>query len=166
MSYVIKTYARDKNLYFYKRVRKPYKQEETPAFCEKIKDAQVFADKLEAVKMIIILRALCPGLDFDLEKTKSLRGPDGYIPLKNTVPAMLSRDFRKRIWAEYEQLNTRRHALKEYRAHLDKDKADPAELVVVDEQLEHMHEYMIDLLTRCEFAGVDLDEVEKEVNEE
>lgn len=166
MRYVIKTYDRDKTLYFYKTIRKPYKQDETPAFRTKIEEAQVFDNKLEAVKMLIVLRALYPGIYFDLEKTKGFRGPDGYVPLKNTVRAMLSNDFRRRLWAEYEQLNTRRHALKEYRAHLDKDKADPAELVVIDEQLKHMHDYMLDLLTRCEFTGVDLDEVEKEVDEE
>ena len=166
MSYVIKTYDRDKTLYFSKMVRNPYKQKVTPAFREEIDAAQVFADKMEAMKEMIALMALCHGLDFDLEKINDLRGPDGYVPLKNTVHAMLSDDFRKRLWAEFEQLNTRRHALKEYRAHLDKDKADPAELVVIDEQIEHMHDYMIDLLTRCEFAGVDLDKVEKEVNEE
>lgn len=169
MNYVIKTYNGDRPLYFYKLCRKVYQYKVTPAFQEDIADAYVFDTKDRAYRIMSIISGLHPELHLELEELKentSLRGPDGYVPLKNTVRAMLSNDFRRRLWAEYEQLNTRRHALKKYRAHLDKDKADPAELVVIDEQLKHMHAYMIDILTRCKFAGVDLDEVEKEVNEE
>ena len=169
MSYILKTYNGDIPLYFYKLCRKVYQSKVTPAFQEDIADAYVFDTKERAYRMMSIISGLHLGLHLELEELKentSLRGPDGYVPLKNTVHAMLSDVFRKRLWAEYEQLNTRRRALKEYRAHLGNDKADPAELAVIDEQIEHMHDYMIDLLTRCEFAGVDLDKVEKEVNEE
>jgi hypothetical protein len=70
------------------------------------------------------------------------------------------------MWAEYEQLNTRRHRLKEYRKSLDGLSTDPAEMEVIDEQIAHMHSYMIDLLTRCELEGIDLTEVEKKLTEQ
>ena len=168
MSYIIRTMNGDTPLYFYKLCRKVYQDKATPAFRENISDAYVFDTKERAYRMMAIISGLGTGLNLELDetpKTGSLRGEDGYVLLEKTVEAMLSKDHVIRMWAEYEQLNTRRHKLKEYRKSLDGLSTDPAELEVVDAQIAHMHSYMIDLLTRCEFAGIDLTEVEKTLNQ-
>lgn len=168
MSYIIKTMNGDTPLYFYKLCRKVYQDKATPAFRGAITDAYVFDTQERAYRMMAIISGLGTGLKLELDetpKTSSLRGEDGYVPLEKTVDAMLSDDPALRLWAEYEQLNTRRHKLKEYRKSLDGLSTDPAELEVIDEQIAHMHSYMIDLLTRCEYEGIDLTEVEKTLNQ-
>ena len=164
MSYIIKTYDGDKVLYFYKMCRKVYTPDETPAFREDLADAHIFAMKDEAYLVMAQIAKIDPDVHLELEeiaKKSSLRDLDGYVPLKNTVAAMLSDDHAERIWAEYQQLNTRRHKLKEHRNSLKRLCANPVELKMIDEQIDHMFSYMMDLLTRCEFEGINLSEVEK-----
>lgn len=168
MSYIIKTYNGDTPLYFYMLCRPMYQQTRRPAFREDIADAHVFDNKDRAYRMMALISAINSDVKLELEEIHgetAVRGEDGYVPLEKTVKAMLSDDPAVRMWAEYEQLNTRRHKLKEYRKSLDGLSTDPAEMEVIDEQIAHMHSYMIDLLTRCEFEGIDLTEVEKTLNQ-
>lgn len=168
MSYIIKTYNGDTPLYFYRLCRPMYQQTRRPAFREDIADAHVFDNKDRAYRMMALISAIHSDIKLELEEIRGetvVRGEDGYVPLEKTVKAMLSNDPAVRMWAEYEQLNTRRHKLKEYRKSLDGLSTDPAKMEVIDEQIAHMHSYMIDLLTRCEFEGIDLTEVEKTLNQ-
>lgn len=170
MSYIIKTYDGNKPLYFYRMCRRVYQQDETPAFREDLADARIFVMKDDAYRMMATIAESHPEIHLELEKVQlemeeipeksSLRDSDGYVSLENTVAAMLSDDPAERLWAEYEQLNTRRHKLKEYRKRIEQS-ADHVELEMLDEQIAHMHRYMIDLLTRCEFKKIDLTKVEK-----
>lgn len=163
MSYIIKTYDGDKPLYFYKLCRKVYQQDGTPAFREDLVDAYVFSRKDEAYHVMGEIAKNYPEVHLELEEIPekgTLRDSDGYVPLEKTVEAMLSGNPAERIWAEYEQLNTRRHKLKEYRKTIELD-AGPIELEMIDEQIAHMHSYMIDLLTRCEYKKIDLTKAEK-----
>ena len=167
MSYIIKTRLDgDETYYFYKFCRKVYQDQKTPAFREDIESAYVFDTKERAYRMMSIIAGLYPALNMEIEEVtepvKTLRGPDGYVPLENTIDAMLSADFRHRLWAEYEQLNTRRHKLKELRKKMS-EHAEAVELLAIDAQITHMHSYMIDLLDRCRLNDIDLTEVEKEL---
>lgn len=166
MGYIIRTMNGDTPLYFYKLCRPLYQQNRLPAFREDISDAYVFDTKERAYRMMAVISSLGTGINLELDetlKTSGLRGEDGYIPLEKTVDAMLSDDPALRLWAEYEQLNTRRHRLKEYRKSLVN--TDPAELEVIDEQITNMHNYMVNLLVRCEYEGIDLTKVEKTLNQ-
>lgn len=165
MSFILKTYNGDKPLYYYKMCRKVYKQEETPAFREEIEDAYVFDTRERACNMLTLICGMHPELTLEVEELKSpsLRGEDGYVPLEKTVKAMLSEDLHERLWAEYEQLNTRRHLLKEYRKQLNEARAARYEKDLVDEQIKAMHEYMIAILDRCRLMDIDLNKVEKEI---
>lgn len=163
MSCIIKTYNEGTPIYFHKLCRRVYQQEKTPAFRGEIEDAYVFdsVERAERMKSLILERY--PDIKLEIEQL-SLRGPDGFVPLENTVNAMLSEDFRHRLWAEYEQLNTRRHKLKEYRKKLmESDDSDPLEVEVVTDQIDAMHTYMIAILDRCRLFSIDLAEVEKEI---
>ena len=162
MSYVIKIEDSGKALYFYKLCRRVY-QEEVPAFREDIEDAYVFDTMAHAKLMRDRILEGYPHLrKLEIEKL-SLRGPDGYVPLENTVKAMLSDDFRKRLWAEYEQLNTRRHQLKMYRKEQCNNGLEPRKLQILTDQINHMQNYMLDILDRCRLLRIDLTEVEKEI---
>lgn len=162
MSYVIKIEDSGKALYFYKLCRRVY-QEEVPAFREDIEDAYVFDTMAHAKLMRDRILEGYPHLrKLEIEKL-SLRGPDGYVPLEKTVKAMLSDDFRHRLWAEYEQLNTRRHQLKLYRKEQCEKGADDFLIHILNEQVNHMQSYMLDILGRCEFLDINLTEVEKEI---
>lgn len=164
MSFILKTYNGDKPLYFYKLCRRVYHDQRTPAFKEEIEDAYVFDTRERACNMLTLICGMHPELTLEVEELKhNLRGPDGYVPLENTVKAMLSEDMHHRLWAEYEQLNTRRHLLKEYRKQLNETMATPYEKDLADEQIKSMHDYMISILDRCRFMGIDLSEVEKEI---
>lgn len=163
MGYVIRTMNGDTPTYFCKLCRKVYKDTAVPDFREEIEDAYVFDTKERAYRMMAIISSLDTGINLELDETpkaRGLRGEDGYVPLEKTVKAMLSGDFKQRLWAEYEQLNTRRHKLKERRNKLSQY-ADPGDLLVMDAQIIHMHSYMIDLLDQCRLHGIDLTEVEK-----
>ena len=160
MSCIIKTYNEGTPIYFHKLCRRVYQQEKTPAFRGEIEDAYVFdsVERAERMKSLILERY--PDINLEIEEL-SLRGPDGYVPLEKTVNAMLSEDFRHRLWAEYEQLNTRRHQLKEYRKKLMD--SDPLKVEAVTDQIDAMHTYMISILDRCWLLKIDLAEVEKEI---
>jgi len=165
MAYILKTYDGEKPMYFYKMCRWVYQNKQIPAFRDDIEDALIFDSKAEAYYTMADIARNYPEVDLQLEKIKEvyrLRGEDGYVPLEKTAAAMCSDDFRERIWAEYEQLNTRRHELKEYRKRLSKG-GNPKHLELLDKQINDMHDYMMDLLNRCNFEGIDLDEVEKEI---
>lgn len=164
MSYIIKSMSEGKPYYFYKLCRRVYQNLKTPAFYEDIDHAYIFDTKERAYRMMSIIANRYPSIHLELEEIEdhhSLRGPDGYVPLENTVDAMLSDFPDRRLWAEYEQLNTRHHRLKEYRKGLDENLTNPAKLSEIDEQLANMHGYMVSLLMRCDHEGIDLDEVEK-----
>ena len=162
MSYIIKADNEGMPLYFHKMCRRVYRQEQTPAFQEDIEDAYVFdsVERAERMKGIILERY--PDINLEIEELSS-RGPDGYVPLEKTVKAMLSDDFRHRLWAEYEQLNTRRHQLKLYRKEQCVKGADDSMIHMLNDQVNHMHSYMLDILNRCWLLGIDLEEVEKEI---
>ena len=162
MSYVIKANNEGTPLYFYKMCRRVYRQEQTPAFQEYIEDAYVFDSAERAERMKDIIHERHPDLKLEIEKL-SLRGPDGYVPLEKTVNAMLSDDFRHRLWAEYEQLNTRRHQLKLYRKEQCEKGADDLLIHILNDQVNHMHSYMLDILNLCWLLDIDLTEVEKEI---
>lgn len=162
MSYVIKANNEGMPLYFYKMCRRVYRQEQTPAFQEDIEDAYVFDSVERAERMKDIIHERHPDLKLEIEKI-SLRGPDGYVPLEKTVNAMLSDDFRHRLWAEYEQLNTRRHQLKLYRKEQCEKGADDFLIHILNEQVNHMQDYMLSILDRCRLLDIDLEEVEKEI---
>lgn len=162
MSYVIKADNEGTPLYFYKMCRRVYRQKQTPAFKKDIEDAYVFDSAERAERMKDIIHERHPDLKLEIEKL-SLRGPDGYVPLEKTVNGMLSDDFRHRLWAEYEQLNTRRHQLKLYRKELCENGADDFQIQNLNEQVNHMQGYMLDILDRCRLMGIDLEEVEKEI---
>ena len=162
MSYVIKADNEGTPLYFYKMGRRVYRQEQTPAFKKDIEDAYVFDSAERAERMKDIIHERHPDLKLEIEKL-SLRGPDGYVPLEKTVNAMLSDDFRHRLWAEYEQLNTRRHQLKLYRKEQCEKGADDLLIHILNDQVNHMHSYMLDILNLCWFLDIDLTEVEKEI---
>ena len=162
MSYVIKADNEGTPLYFYKMCRRVYRQEQTPAFQEDIEDAYVFDSAERAERMKDIIHERHPDLKLEIEKL-SLRGPDGYVPLEKTVNAMLSDDFRHRLWAEYEQLNTRRHQLKLYRKEQCEEGADDFLIHILNEQVNHMQDYMLGILDRCRLLDIDLTEVEKEI---
>lgn len=164
MSYILKTYNGDTPIYFYKLCRKVYQDEETPAFREEIENAYVFDTKERAYRMMALIAGKYPEVHLELEEIEApkLRGEDGYVPLEKTVKAMLSDKNSHRLWAEYEQLNTRRHLLKEVRAMVP-DGCENTMTMLMDEQIRHMHFYMLDLLNRCNELGIDLDEVEKEI---
>ena len=162
MSYVIKADNEGTPLYFYKMCRRVYRQEQTPAFQEDIEDAYVFDSAERAERMKDIIHERHPDLKLEIEKL-SLRGPDGYVPLEKTVNAMLSDDFRHRLWAEYEQLNTRRHQLKLYRKEQCEKGADDFLIHILNEQVNHMQDYMLGILDRCRLLDIDLTEVEKEI---
>ena len=162
MSYVIKADNEGTPLYFYKMCRRVYRQEHTPAFKKDIEDAYVFDSAERAERMKDIIHERHPDLKLEIEKL-SQRGPDGYVPLEKTVNAMLSDDFRHRLWAEYEQLNTRRHQLKLYRKEQCEEGADEFLIHILNEQVNHMQDYMLGILDRCRLLGIDLTEVEKEI---
>lgn len=162
MSYVIKTDNEGMPLYFYKMRWISFRREETPVFQEDIEDAEVFDSVEQAESMMDIIHESHPDLKLEIEQL-SLRGLDGYVPLENTVDAMLSDDYKHRLWAEYEQLNTRRHQLKLYRKAQCEKGADDSLIHMLNDQVNHMHSYMLDILNRCWLLGIDLEEVEKEI---
>lgn len=162
MSYVIKADNEGTPLYFYKMYRRVYQQKQTPAFQEDIQDAYVFDSVERAERMKDIIHDRHPDLKLEIEKL-SLRGPDGYVPLEKTINAMLSDDFRHRLWAEYEQLNTRRHQLKLYRKEQCEKGTGDFLIGILNEQVNHMQDYMLDILDRCRLLDIDLTEVEKEI---
>lgn len=162
MSCVLKTDNNGQTLYFYKMCRRVYQQKQTPAFQEDIQDAYVFDSVERAERMKGLITERYPDLKLEIEKL-SLRGPDGYVPLEKTVKAMLSDDFRHRLWAEYEQLNTRRHQLKMYRKEQCEKGADDFLIDILNDQVNHMQDYMLGILDRCKLLGIDLTEVEKEI---
>lgn len=162
MSCILKVNDNGKTFYFYKMCRRVYQQEQTPAFHEDIEDAYVFDSVERAERMKDIIHEHHPDLKLEIKKL-SLRGPDGYVPLEKTVNAMLSDDFRHRLWAEYEQLNTRRHQLKLYRKEQCEEGADDSLIDVLNYQVNHMQNYMLDILDRCRVLRIDLEEVEKEI---
>lgn len=162
MSCIIKTYNNGTPIYLHNLCRRVYQQETTPTFREKIEDAYVFDSVERAERMKSIIHKRYPEIKLEIEAL-SLRGPDGYVPLENTVNAMLSEDFRHRLWAEYEQLNTRRHQLKLYRKEQCEKGADDFLIHILNEQVNHMQSYMLDILDRCRVLRIDLEEVEKEI---
>ena len=138
--------------------------ENTPVFSEEHDDAYVFDTVERAKRMAGLINHKYPGVKVEVveldDDVDTLR-VDGYVPLEKTVDAMCSDDFRVRLWAEYEQANTRRANLKKKRDESVKESKLYIELM--DEQIKAMHDYMLTILARCEALGIDLDEVEKEI---
>ena len=165
MSYIIKTYDRDKTLYFHRMCRRVYRDTETPAFQTEIGEAYIFDTKERAYRMMAQISERYPEVHLELEEIKApgLRGEDGYVPLEKTASAMTSNRTIQRIWAEYEQVNTRQHNLEEYAKTLSPDEKM---FSLVEEQIEAMGRYMFCILERCKLMGIDLDKVEKTIVEE
>lgn len=147
----------------------------TPAFIETIDAAYVFDNAERALRMMGLISKLYPQMGLSLvpieeEAEPTIRDYTGYVPLEKTVDAMVSDDYRKRLWAEYEQVNTRRARLKRrmqrYERKPYKTLEDDPEYRAMLAQINAMHDYMLAILNRCEAIGVDLDKVEKEIAKE
>ena len=171
MSFVIRATGWKAPIYFKNMIDNPeYERSHinpkyTPNFKKSIKEAQFYDTREEATCALEAIEDACPDLAVHVKQINddklSLRGKDGYVPLVNTTKAMCSFDYEERLWAEYEQLNTRRHKLKEALALGNIN--DPKEREIVEEQIRHMHSYMIDLLARLNLMDSDLNEIEAHV---
>ncbi len=81
------------------------------------------------------------------------------IELKDTVPMMISDDYKERFVAEYSQLSIRYKklyaVLEKYAAYkLDFKPTCPIEILY--EQLDHMEAYLSVLETRAKYEGIEL----------
>lgn len=81
------------------------------------------------------------------------------IELKDTVPMMISDDFKERFVAEYAQLKIRYKKLYSVLEKYAVDKLDfkpicPIEILY--EQLDHMEAYLSVLETRAKYEGIEL----------
>lgn len=72
------------------------------------------------------------------------------MELKDTVNAMLSDDYKERMWAEYKQLENRIHALEKY------IESSNRLCKVETDQLDAMRRYLYALGRRCCIEGVAL----------
>lgn len=81
------------------------------------------------------------------------------IELKDTVPMMISDDYKERFVAEYVQLKIR---YKKLYAVLEKYAADKLDfkptcpIEILYEQLDHMEAYLSVLETRAKYEGIEL----------
>lgn len=81
------------------------------------------------------------------------------IELKDTVPMMVSDDYKKRFVSEYSQLNIR---YKKLYAMLEKHASDKLDfkptcpIEILYEQLDHMEAYLSVLKTRAKYENIQL----------
>ena len=79
--------------------------------------------------------------------------------LKDTVPMMISDDYKKRFVAEYAQLKTRYNKLYAVLEKYAADKLDfkpTCPIEILYEQLDHMEAYLGVLETRAKYEGIEL----------
>lgn len=176
MKYVIKNDHGD-GVYFHQMCKEVPGREglDTPTFHESIDEAYVFDNAERTLRMMGLISKLYPLMGLTMVPVNealsetSLRDRDGYVPLEKTMDAMVSDDFRERLWAEYEQANTRRARLKRrmerFKRKPYKTVEDDPEYAAMKDQAEAMHQYMLAILNRCEAMDLDLDAVEKKIEE-
>ena len=81
------------------------------------------------------------------------------IELKDTVPMMISDDYKKRFVAEYAQLKIRYNKLYAVLEKYAADKLDfkpPCPIEILYEQLDHMEAYLNVLETRAKHENIQL----------
>ena len=81
------------------------------------------------------------------------------IELKDTIPMMISDDYKERFVAEYAQLKIRykkRYAVLEKYAADKLDVKPTCPIETLYEQLDHMEAYLSVLETRAKYEGIEL----------
>ena len=81
------------------------------------------------------------------------------IELKDTVPMMISDDYKERFVAEYTQLKIRYDKLYAVLEKYAADKLDfkpTCPIEILYEQLDHMEAYLSVLETRAKYEGIEL----------